>query len=166
MYILCIFPTITNEENIPKIIKCFKDKIAPKLNRLGAEKVDLKFPPPDYTFVGTAQSLKPDSPKGKGIKEVLKNVPFSPDYVLVCDGSGKIPYTSLVDVFRELVSDSSVNCVMVERVGKNKAISQLRFLIERWEVFLLKKFMKHPQNIPDGQCGLWGVLCKRDYYKQ
>jgi len=39
---------------------------------------------------------------------------------------------------------------------ENKAIAVLRYAIERFEVFSLKKYHEHNGEILDGQCGLWG----------
>jgi len=99
------------------------------------------------------EELKGD-PKGKCVIECLKALP-DVNYAIMCDGSGKIPYEQVVDIFRFLISDSRLACVMGNRI-RNKSISNERYLIERFEVFLLCKFFKHDKPIPDGQCGLWG----------
>lgn len=158
MHIVCIFPVTNNIENTPQILTVFKEEIVPKIRVLGADNIDIKFAGTDYTFVGLS-SMPQGQPKGTGVLECLKNVSGEPDYVIMCDGSGKIPYRFIVDVFRFLVSDSSVHCVMANR-GENKAISRSRYLIERWEVFALKTLFGSPSEIPDGQCGLWGYYAK------
>ncbi len=159
MYVLSIFPITKNEKNIPLILEEFKQTIAPTLHKLGAEKIEIRFPPPDYTYVPSEGALL-GTTKGKGILDVLKNTPVKPDYILVCDGSGKIPYSKTIEMFRELVSDSSINCIMANRIGQNKAISPIRYFIECWEVYLLRSHFNYQKEIPDGQCGLWGFYAK------
>lgn len=153
MKLLCIFPITGNEGNIQHIFGEWK-KLTPTFETLGASKLDIKFTRVDYSYVPTNKSFE-GVPKGRGILECLKNCSETPDCVLVCDGSNKIPYSYLIDVFRELVSDISVHCVMGNRTN-NKAISEHRYLIERFEIFMLKRYHKHDEDIPDGQCGIWG----------
>jgi len=69
---------------------------------------------------------------------------------------------SLIAIFQELVSDSSVFGVMANR-GDNKAISPARLLIEQFEVFMLKKYFNYPNDISDGQCGLWAYRTQKSY---
>jgi len=153
MNVVCIFPVTNNSENQPEILKKFKEKIAPSLINLGASNSEIKFAGTDYIFVGTNQTLE-GQPKGKGILECLKNCSNPPDCVIVCDGSNAIPYEYIVPIFQELISDSVMSCVMANR-GENKAISKERFLIEEFEIFILKRYHNHKREIPDGQCGLW-----------
>ena len=98
--------------------------------------------------------------KGEGIIGCLKNLPNCPHYVIICDGSGKIPYNYIVDIFQELVSDSNIHCVMSNRKG-NKSIELFRYLIERFEIFFICKYLKFIEEVPDGQCGLWGYRAVR-----
>lgn len=154
MKVVCIFPVTGIPENIPTIIEAFRKNIAPSLCAFGAIKPEIKFAGTDYIFVANNESLE-GQPKGKGILDCLKNVSKSPDFVIACDGSGKIPYGYITDIFQELTSDSKTCCVMAKR-GKNKAISNFRYLIERFEIYALKKYQGHKKEIPDGQCGLWG----------
>ncbi len=154
MNVVLIFPVTNNSKNIPSILSEFRGNIAPKLIVLGAEKIEIKFAGTNYIFVRTNQSLE-GQPKGQGILECLKNYAYPIDYVIMCDGSGAIPYNYLIPIFQELVSDPNIHCVLANR-GKNKAINEIRYLIEGFEVFILKKFHNHQREIPDGQCGLWG----------
>ena len=153
MNVVCIFPVTNNSQNIPEILIEFKNKIAPNLIKLGASNCEIKFAGTDYIFVGTNQTLE-GKPKGQGILECLKNCLKIPDCVIVCDGSNAIPYHYIVSIFQELVSDASMCCVMANR-RKNKAISPERFLIEEFEIFILKEYFRHDKEILDGQCGLW-----------
>ncbi len=154
MKVVCLFPITNNAENYVQILTTYRDKIIPKLKSLGAISQEIKFPGTDYVYVPTNKEII-GRPKGKGILESLKNVSEKPDVVLLCDGSGAIPYEGIVQIFQELVSDSSIYCVMANRTGA-KAIGNLRYLIERFEIFSLVKYHKHAGNIKDGQCGLWG----------
>lgn len=154
MNVVCIFPITYHPENYFEIVTYFTEKIVPKLNILGA-RAEIKFAGTDYIFVPTNQSISMQGQqKGEGILECLKNCGDIPDCVIVCDGSGAIPYDYIVDLFQELVSDLSICGVLANR-GKNKAISDERFLIEQFEIFTLKKYHNYTDNIPDGQCGLW-----------
>ncbi len=155
MKVVCIFPIVNNEKNIPTIIEKFRDFIAPQLSILGATNIELKFAGTDYVFVRTNQVLEVPKGKGEGILDCLKNVAIVPDFVIACDGSGAIPFEDIVDIFEVLVSDSSMACVMANRIG-NKSINDSRYLIERFEIFSLIKLFNHKKGIPDGQCGLWG----------
>ena len=158
MDLVCIFPITANESKLPDILKLFEAKIAPRLYVMGAN-IEIKFPAPDYVYVPALGSLK-GTTKGKGILDVLKNTPIPPDYAIMCDGSGKIPCKKVVDVFAGLIADSSINCVMAERVGTNKAISSLRFLIERWEVFILKHYFKYKKAYLMGNA-VYGAIMPR-----
>ena len=154
MKVVCIFPITNNADKMPDILKQFKLHVAPGLQFLGASNPEIKFAGTDYVFVAADQMLEGE-PKGKGILECLKNVPTGADYVICCDGSHKIPYKYIVDIFQALVSDSKIVCVMANRVG-NKGIDNFRYLIERFEIFALCKYHNYSLQIPDGQCGLWG----------
>jgi hypothetical protein len=154
MEILCIFPVTNNEANIPKILEYAKKEMFPQLKTLGAARVQIKFPGTDYVYAATNETVT-GTPKGKGIVGVLKNVDVAPNIVLVCDGSGKIPYDQIIKLFRELISDQSVACVMGDRTS-NLAISYPRYLIERFEIFVLRTYLGCNKNVSDGQCGLWG----------
>jgi hypothetical protein len=154
MNVVLIFPITNNSENLPKILSEFKNEIAPKLTILGAESIEIKFAGTDYIFVGTNKTLE-GQPKGEGVLECLKNCANPPDIVIVCDGSNAIPYHYIVSIFQELISDSGICCVMANR-GENKSITEERFLIETFEIFILKKYHNHIKDISDGQCGLWG----------
>lgn len=154
MHVVCIFPVAYSSNKIPNILVHFKKEIGPKLTKLGATQIDIKFAGTDYTFVPINQTLQGE-PKGKGVLQTLNNLPKQPDFVICCDGSGKIPYNYIVDIFQQLASDTSMHCVMANRVG-NKAIIKPRYLIERFEIFSILRYHNHDENIPDGQCGLWG----------
>ncbi|MBI2580205.1 hypothetical protein HYV85_00155 [Candidatus Woesearchaeota archaeon] len=154
MKVVCIFPVTNNVEKMPNIVATFRENIAPQLCIMGALSPEIKFAGTDYIFVETNQTLE-GKPKGEGILSCLKNVSKAPDFVICCDGSDKIPYLYIVDVFKELTSDSTIACVMANRI-ENKAISPERYIIERFEVFCLKNHNNHPKNVLDGQCGLWG----------
>jgi len=154
MNLLCIFPITNIPENYPKIIKNFELNIAPSLKKLGVD-IDIKFAGTDYKFVSTGESIPIGSKKGEGILECIKNCTSQPEFVIMCDGSGTIPYEYILEVFQELTSDSSIYGVMANR-GENKSISEERLLIERFEIYVLKKHYDYKKNIPDGQCGLWG----------
>jgi len=153
MKVICVFPITNNTHNIPLILGIFRLEIAPQLILLGATDLEIKFPEIDYKYVETNQSLKGGT-KGKGIVDCLKNTNISPDIVIICDGSNKIPYIYIINIFQELISDSSIYCVMANRKN-NKSISDFRYLVERFEVFALKKCFDFKNEIPDGQCGLW-----------
>ena len=154
MNLVCIFPVTNNPENMSLIIKKFKDVITSQLNILGATNVEIKFAGTDYVFVGTDQVVE-GKPKGQGILECLKNCAINPHFVVVCDGSGAIPFEYIVDIFKVLISDSSMACVMANRKS-NKSINDSRYLIERFEIFSILKLFNDKKEIPDGQCGLWG----------
>src|SRR3989344_4099128 len=156
MKVVCIFPVTFVAQNIQGIFEEFRKKIAPQLISLGATGTEIKFAGTNYVFVPNNKEIIMDGePKGKGILGCLKNVSDESYYVICCDGSGKIPYSKIVDVFQELISDSTIWCVMANR-GKNKAIDEFRFLVERFEVYSLKRCLEFSLDIPDGQCGLWG----------
>lgn len=153
MKLLIIFPVANNQGKIPSIIKKFKE-FYNDLIILGAdESIPLKFGNVNVYFLPTNTEAI-SVPKGRGILEQMKNVSEKPDVVLVCDGSDAIPYNYIVDIFQEFVSDASISCVMAHRAGE-KSISSARYLIERFEVFSLKKYYGYQGEIPDGQCGLW-----------
>ncbi|MDO8511386.1 MAG: hypothetical protein Q7S55_04430 [Nanoarchaeota archaeon] len=154
MKVVCIFPITGNSTKYPEILECFQKIIGPQLSILGVEQPEIKFAGTDYTYVPINSFLQ-GKPKGKGIIEVLKNMPTPPDFVIVCDGSGKIPFENILEIFKVLTSDSSVHCVMANRVG-NKAISDFRYVIERFEISVLCRYFKHSREVTDGQCGLWG----------
>ena len=118
MMVVCLFPVTNNIDNAPLILNKFKTEIAPKLEILGATNIEIRFPGTNYVYVGTGKTLE-GQPKGKGILESLKNCSIKPEYVLVCDGSGKIPYNYIIDIFRVLVSDSNIQCVMTNIVNAN-----------------------------------------------
>lgn len=141
------------EKNYPDISGYLKKSLHNELTLLGFDHIDVKFLGIDYTYVGTNDQIE-GNPKGKAIIDALRNLQHTPDIVMVCDGSGKIPFTNIPRIFEELLSDSSLAAVMINRVG-NKWISQYRNLIERFEVFSLKKVHLHIKDIPDGQGGLW-----------
>ena len=157
MRVVYIFPIAANHKNIPDILKQLESVIMPELVSLGVTEKEIKFASTDYTYVPPNISLIP-TPKGKGILDCLKNTIISPNIVIMCDGSGKIPYKYIVPLFQELISDPNVHCVMAERKN-NKAISGSRYLIERFEIFALKQYHESKQEIPDGQCGLWAFRC-------
>lgn len=158
MNVICIFPITNNIQQAPLIMNEFKDFISKRLSILGATKVEIKFAGTEYVYVPINETLE-GQPKGKGILQCLKNTPENPDVVICCDGSGKIPYSYIPDIFQEITSDSSIVCVMTNRVG-NKAISPCRYLIERFEIFSLKRYHKSQKEISDGQCGLWAYKAK------
>ena len=168
MKVVCIFPITNVSENYPKILSVFKEKIATGLDSLGAKDVEIKFAGTDYIFVSTNQTIK-GKQKGEGILECLKNCGESPDCVMVCDGSGAIPYEYIVELFQEIISDLSICGVMANRI-ENKAISEERYFIERFEIFILKKYYNYPNELPDGQCGLWGYragkICANGNHKE
>jgi len=153
MNVVCIFPVTHHLEKAPLILKKFRETIEPQLRILGAINIEIKFPGTDYVFVGTDQVLA--EPKGKGILECLKNCAIPPNFVVVCDGSGAIPFEYIIAIFEVLISDSSMACVMANRQS-NKAINDSRYLIERFEIYSITKLFNHKEEILDGQCGLWG----------
>lgn len=120
---------------------------------MGHEAPEIKFPEPDYKYVPSGQVLEGPT-KGEGILKCIKNCESVPDCVISCDGSNAIPYENILNIFQELISDSGVHCVMANRKG-NKAIQRERFLIERFEVYTVKRCCGYNGEIPDGQCGLW-----------
>lgn len=135
-------------------MKDFAFNIAPSLKKFGVN-IDIKFAGTDYRFISTGESIPIGSKKGEGILECIKNCTSPPEFVIMCDGSGAIPYKYILEIFQELTSDSSIYGVMANR-GKNKSISEERLLIERFEIYVLKKHYDYKKSIPDGQCGLWG----------
>jgi len=156
MKVICVFPMFPVEKyhkNIPDIITKCKIKIFPKLCLLGAINPEIRFSNIKYKYVETNKVLEGE-PKGEGILGCLEGIKDI-DYAIICDGSGKIPYENIIGIFQELMSDSNVHCVMGNRIN-NKAISPPRYLIERFEVFVFKKYFNYTREIPDGQCGLWG----------
>ena len=153
MNVVCIFPITGNHENIAKIMLEFKETIGPQLKILGATQLEIKFAGNEYVYVGTNQTLE-GPPKGKGILQCIRNCPTPPNVIISCDGSNKIPYSYIINIFQEIVSDYNLCCVMANRKG-NKAISEFRYLIENFEIFILRKYYNHNRIIPDGQCGLW-----------
>ena len=128
MKVACLFPITNNAKQYPQILEYFSKEIKPQLTLLGATDGAITFPGSDYTFVATNETLE-GKPKGKGIIGSIKNLATKPDVVIVCDGSGKIPYKYVLDIFQELTSDSSICCVMANR-GENKAIGLFRYLID------------------------------------
>ncbi|MBI1935705.1 hypothetical protein HYS31_04660 [Candidatus Woesearchaeota archaeon] len=153
MRIALLFPIRNYEKKIPDITLELSNKIHKDLTILGANHIDVRFPGLDYSYVATNQS-KEISPKGRMILDALNNMPQPPNFVIICDGSGKIPYSYISEIFQELISDSNLSCVMAHRI-KHKAIDSFRYLIERFEVFSLMRYHNYPNKIPDGQCGLW-----------
>ena|GEM_PF-1841806 len=156
MRVICIFPITNNDRRLTEILKAFQTVIAPGLVKLGADPAEIKFVGNDYIYVEKDGALS-GLPKGKavvGALGALKNVSEKPRIVICCDGSGKIPYRYIVDIFRELTADSSTHCVMANRIN-NKAISPTRYIIERFEIYALIRLFEYPGQVPDGQCGLW-----------
>jgi len=155
MDVLCIFPLSNNYEKLKDIIDCFIREIAVNLAP-PCTNVHIITPNPDYQYVGVGDIVPISKPKGQFIIDAIKSSSPQIDYVLMCDGSGAIPYKYTIDIFQALISDPKIHCAMIERIGQNKAISKERFLIEKFEVFSLKKFFGYAEDIPDGQGGLWG----------
>ena len=161
MKLLILFPIVGVEKNIADILKDVRSTIAEKLEILGMTNLQIKFPGMDYISVKTNQVIE-GQPKGKGIIEALENPSLIPDYVISCDGSCAIPLKYIVELFQELTSDSNIKCVMANR-GENKGISDERHIIERFEIFILRRHFKSEIDIPDGQCGLWGFQFGKIY---
>ena len=156
MRVALLFPIRNYEKKIPEILLELNNKIQKDLSILGANHIDVRFPGLDYSYVAVNES-KENSPKGRNILDALKNMQ-PPNFVIICDGSGKIPYEYITEIFQELVSDSNASCVMAHRV-KHKSIDNFRYLVERFEVFSLKRYHNYSKEIPDGQCGLWAFRC-------
>ena len=152
MKIFCIFPCTNYEDKISTILKIFHQNIAPKLKSLGSTKTNYSFGPTNYEFVETDETSRGDG-KGKGIIKSVHNLDEKPDVVICCDASGAIPYEKIIDIFTRLVSDSSIHCVMSNRIG-NKSVTPIRYLIERFEIFAIQTLHEHDTKILDGQCGL------------
>ena len=153
MRVFCIFPCTNHEDKIPKILKIFHLNIAPKLKSLGSTKTNYSFGPLNYEYVETDQTSRGDG-KGKGIIKSVHNLDENPDVVICCDASGAIPYEKIIGIFTRLISDSSICCVMTNRIG-NKSIIPIRYLVERFEIFAIQTLHEHDTKILDGQCGLW-----------
>lgn len=162
MKVLCIFPVGGRYQgNRGDITERFAKFIQPKLMQLGANNVSFSCPPApeNYPTIKTeTNSLNSKTPKGQLIRACIQGLSEKPDVVIMCDGSGKISYEKVVDVFQELTSGVDMCCVMSNRVG-DKCISESRYLVERFEVSVIAKINNHHKIIPDGQCGLWGFRC-------
>ena len=126
MILHCIFPSVSYEDKIPDILKTFHSTINPALKGLGATNVSFTFAGLDYTFVETGGEFH-GKPKGQAIIDALRNLTFQPDFVIICDGSVKIPLQHIPNVFTLLISDSSVAAVMGARAD-SKLISSFRYL--------------------------------------
>src|SRR3989344_1120598 len=124
MRVALLFPIRNYEKKIPEITLELNNKIHKDLTILGANHIDVRFPGLDYSYVATNES-KENSPKGRCILDALKNMPQTPNFVIICDGSGKIPYGYISEIFQELISNSAISCVMAHRV-RHKAIDGFR----------------------------------------
>lgn len=154
MKVACIIPVVNCKKNIPYIDDQLNDLVLPAITKLGATGViTVKYPGADFNYIVVNQMAE-NIPKGKIIIDSIKGCAEVPDIVIVCDGSKKIPFKYIIDIFRTLVSDVAISCVMANR-GENKNITKDRWLIERFEVFTICKHFGHKNKISDGQCGLW-----------
>src|SRR3990167_6835500 len=86
------------ETKYPEISGYLKNGLHNELRLLGFDHIDIKFPGMDYTYVATNDEIE-GIPKGKAIVDALKNLQHTPDIVMICDGSGKIPLTNIPRIF-------------------------------------------------------------------
>lgn len=149
-----IFPITGNERNWPEILTECQKTILPELKKLGADDIELKHCGGNYVYVANNETLEGE-PKGRGICQIIKSTGAILDVIISCDGSGKIPYHYIPKIFQEIISDTSICCAMANRV-ENKSISAVRYLVERFEIFMLRQLHQCKREILDGQCGLWG----------
>ena len=155
MRVAVLIPIRGYEKNFYKLFSESIPKVVKNLKLLGATEIHIRYAGIDTYFFPSTNETHEKEPKGKGIIGSLRSIPEPPHFVIVCDGSEKIPLAYIPDVFQELISDSTLSAVMACR-GEHKAISKFRYLVERFEVFSLKRYHKYDNIIPDGQCGLWG----------
>lgn len=80
------------------------------------------------------------------------------EIILCIDGTGRIPPEAVVDAV-QLLQDSNCDAVFAQR-GENKGIEPERWIIERFEIFLVEE--KYNIKIPDGQCGCWAFVTHKD----
>lgn len=98
-------------------------------------------------------------PKGFTITHLLKSaslIDSKVDYLIYCDGSGRIPFEQCLTILKEL-QKKEVPCILANRVPWRSGISEPRKIIEEFESWIVcNKF--NIKEIPDLQCGLWGFL--------
>jgi len=153
MQVVCIFSVTGVRNNIPDILRAVKEEINPGFTDLGYPPPEIKFPKETYVYVGVDKTIA-GPPKGHGIIDSIKNCANVPDCVIACDGSNAIPYGYIIDIFKGIISEANMHCVMANRMEK-KGIVAPRFLIERFEIHVIKECCGYELDIPDGQCGLW-----------
>jgi len=138
-------------------MKEINDSILPALVRLGLNQNNfgVSFTPINYSFAPNNPTPY-NVPKGTGIRAIIDyTLPPETTHVICCDGSNKLPFRYIKDIFQELISDSSSLCVMANRKG-DAAISDERLLVERFEIFSVTTYFEYKKELPDGQAGLWG----------
>jgi len=77
---------------------------------------------------------------------------FKNIFIILIDGSGKIPYAQVEDILHGLVNGSPV--VMGCRVDGNWTKDENRLIAEEYEKFIIENFFG--VELPDTQCGCWG----------
>ena len=82
-------------------------------------------------------------------------LPIKPDYIVYCDGSGRIPFKYCLALMENL-QKKDISCIFAHRTPWRGGITQERQVIEEFESnFVCKHFkIKHTQ---DFQCGLWSL---------
>lgn len=142
--------------------------VVPTLQKMGFSNITIRsaypgliLPRPHITITFNEIS---HAPKGISVKTCIDYVKDidNADYIIYIDGSGKIDKKYILDIANVLINNN-VDAVLSER-GKNKAISEDRWKIEKFELFLLEeKYNK--KEFPDGQCGLWGFKVHKNSEK-
>lgn len=135
------------------------EKVIPVLNRMGFSKVVIRDAYPGAEFRTPSYRITFDemkhAPKGICVQKCLEYAKRmdSPDYVIFIDGSYKIDPEYVPDIANYLLN-KGLDAVLAQR-GTNKAITENRWNIEMFEMFLLEQKYNR-KEFPDGQCGLWG----------
>lgn len=98
-------------------------------------------------------------PKGFSLTRLIRNAYLfktKPDYIIYCDGSGRIPFEQCLTVLKEL-QKKEVSHVFSNRVPWRSGIPKHRKIVEEFESWIVCKQFKIKDTL-DLQCGLWGFL--------
>ncbi len=98
-------------------------------------------------------------PKGFNVTHILKSghlLDCKPDYIIYCDGSGRIPFENCIRLLNELKKRENL-CILSERTPWRASIPPIRQCIEQFESYVVSKIFGSDE-VYDLQCGLWGFL--------
>lgn len=93
--------------------------------------------------------------KGVSVRQKLDSIERDDhNFVVYIDGDEDIQFDYVFDILEILRSNSDINICLSCRQGKF-GLGEVRNNIERFELSLIEQ--KYGINLPDGQCGCWGL---------